>query len=133
VFFNNRALESGGGSGADVAGVHMQPFEQRLARLRQLLDRVHNLNLVLNAQMCDQRLIGELVNAGLVATQIDRNAVGLFVAQGAEHPVARGHGFFLLEAVSHCPFTPCPSLQRGSPFTASETPVPISPEGRFPS
>ena len=48
--------------------------------------------VVLDAQVLEQRLVGELVDARLVAAQVDRHAVGHFVVERLEHPLAGRHG-----------------------------------------
>ena len=49
--------------------------------------------LVLDAQVLQQRLVGELVDAGLVAAQVDRHAVGRLVVERRQQALAGGHGF----------------------------------------
>ena len=90
---HDRALEAGRRLGGNVAGIDVEPLEHRLARLGKLLNGVHDDDLVGNAQVLQQRLVGELVDARLVAAQVDRHAVGRLVVQCGQHPLARGHRF----------------------------------------
>ena len=56
-------LKSAAAPGRDVPRVDVEPLEQRLARPGQLLHGVHDRHLVANAQVVDQGLVGELVDA----------------------------------------------------------------------
>ncbi len=88
------ALEIRRGSGVDVAGIDAQPLEHRLAGPGQLLHGVHDRHVVLDAQVPDQGLVGDAMDARLVAAQIDRHAVRLLVVQRLEQSLARSHGLF---------------------------------------
>ena len=88
------ALEVRRGSGVDVPRVDAQPLEHRLAGPRQLLHGVHDRDVVLDAQVPDQGLVGDAVDARLVAARVDRHAVRLLVVQRLEQSLARGHGLF---------------------------------------
>ncbi len=58
--------------------------EHCLAGPGQLLDGVHDFDLFGHPEALEQRLVGELVDAGLVAAQIDGNPVGLLVIERRE-------------------------------------------------
>ena len=81
-------------AGRDVPRVHVEPLEHRLARPGELLHVVHDHQRIVDPQMLQKGLVGRLVDAGLVPTQVDRHAVGDLVVQCRQHPLARSHGLF---------------------------------------
>ena len=87
------AVEPGRGLGGDIAGIDVEPLQYRLARLGQLLHGVHDDDAVLDAQVLDERLVGELMDARLVSAQVDRHAVGDFVVDRLQEALAGGHRF----------------------------------------
>ena len=87
------AVEAGRGLGENVARIDVEPLEHRLARPGELLHRVHDDDLILNAQVLEQRRVGELVNARLVPAQVDRHAVGDLVIECPKQAIAGRHGF----------------------------------------
>ena len=99
--------EAGCGLGGDVARIDMEPLQHRLGWPGELLDGIHDENLVPNPQVLQQCLVGKLVDAGLVASQVDRHAIGRFVVDRLPQTLAGGHGF---SASSGCD-VPVPMLR----------------------
>ena len=87
----NPPVESLGCLGCDVTRIDVESLQYGLAGLGQLLDGVHDDHLILDVQVLQQGLVGQLVNARLVAAQIDRHPIGRFVVQGLPQPIAGGH------------------------------------------
>jgi hypothetical protein len=73
----------------------MEPLQDLVAGAGKLLDGVHDADFVHDAKVFDQRTVGVLVNAGLVAAKVNRHPIGYFVIEGLKDPLARGHGFLL--------------------------------------
>ena len=82
-----------GGARRHVARIHMQAHQQFLAGLCQLLHGVHDAQLIANPEMADQGQIGVLVDARLIAAQVNRHAVWNLMVQGSADPLARRQGF----------------------------------------
>ena len=77
---DDSALEIGGRSGRDVPRIDVKPLQQGLAGPGQLLHGVHD-HRVVDPQVLQQGLVGELVDPRLVAAQIDRHAIRDFMVQ----------------------------------------------------
>jgi len=86
-------VEPFGRAGRDIASIDSQPLEYGLARSGKLLDGVHDLDLFDQSQMVQQCLVRVLVDARLVAAQIDRHAILFAVVQGRQQALAGSHGF----------------------------------------
>src|ERR1039458_1846440 len=68
---DHAALEAGRAPGPDVAGIRAQPLQHGLRRLGQLLHEIHDDDLLIKAEAGEEFLVGEFVNAGLIATKVD--------------------------------------------------------------
>ena len=93
-FLYNSAFPVRSGARGNITRVDAQPLQHSLARLGELLDRVHNADLIVDSEMVDQGLVGELVNASLVAAQVNGDTVGLLVVECGEQALTCGHGLF---------------------------------------
>ena len=77
----------------DVPRVHAQPLQDPFRRLGQLLHQVHDDDFLIETQPVNQLAVGDLVDARLVAAEVDGDAVGLAVVEGREDPLpGRCHG-----------------------------------------
>ena len=85
--------KTGRGPGGDVTRVDVEPLQHRLARLGQLLHGVHDDDLIVDAQVLQQGLVGELVNARLVSPQVDRHAIGGLVVERLQQALPGGERF----------------------------------------
>jgi hypothetical protein len=72
----------------DVADVRVEFLQHRFGGDGQLLNRIKILDGFFQVEMLNESLIGFLVNSGLKATQVNRNAVGFFMVQSLDDPLA---------------------------------------------
>ncbi len=76
---HDRPVKAFAGPGLDVPRIDAQALQHRLAGSGQLLDGVHDLDLFAPAQACEQSFVGQAVDARLVASQVDGDAVRCLV------------------------------------------------------
>jgi hypothetical protein len=85
------AVKTGGALGTKVAGIDAESLQDSLTRLGKLLDGVENDDILGQAEMAEQGLIGLSMDAGLEAAQVDRHPIGDLMIQGRQDALSRSH------------------------------------------
>jgi hypothetical protein len=75
-----------------VPGVDAQSLQHRLRGPGQLLHEVHDDEFLVQPKEVEEPAVGKLVDARLIAAEVDGNAVGLAVVERPQQPFSGGHG-----------------------------------------